>query len=169
MKPQARLPRHPAIRGLGAACSIAAVAGSLAFAAGADAAIPTSTYRANGDARDSTSTHDGRWSGSQAYAPGRSGVAGDLAFDLDGRSKIVMDGEVGLFGTEDARVSFSVKTTDRRLQSLVGKRQQCNNASPQGWWDVRLNESGVGVEFGGGEERRGGEGGSDGGEWEGGG
>ena len=106
------------------------------------------TYRATGNALDSTSTHHGAWSAAALYAAGRSGAPGDRSFELDGTKAIVMDGEVGRFDTSDARIALSFNTSSKATQSIVGKRAFCNHVAA-GWWDVRITATALVVEFGG--------------------
>jgi hypothetical protein len=133
------------------------LAGLLLVAAVAQAAsASTITYHADFNANDVSGTHDGTWVGTQSYATGFTGIAGDGAFAFGGDgSRIVMDKSVGAFGTLPATISFDIQTANALTQqSVMGERSVCGNAS-EGWWDIRQGFVGghpgaVLVEFGDG-------------------
>jgi YVTN family beta-propeller protein len=108
-------------------------------------------WLANGNANDLSGQHDGTWSGTEAYAPGASGAAGDQSFAFDGdNSKVLMDSTVGDFGTDNAVIAFDINTTSSASMSILGERtgDGCG-PSGNGWWDVRMGNGQFGIEFGG--------------------
>jgi hypothetical protein len=125
--------------------ALVAIAGSFSLAGTAGAA--TSTYLADGTAGDATSTHPGTWVGTPAYTQGDTADPSDRAFSFNGSQRIVMDGEVGRVRRDDVTISFAFKTTSPVHQSLVGKRDICDNPS-EGSWEVRSGPSDPGVHFG---------------------
>jgi hypothetical protein len=125
--------------------ALVALAGSFCLAGTAGAA--TSTYLADGTAGDATSQHPGTWVGTPAYTQGDTADPSDLAFSFDGTQRIVMDGEVGRVRRDDVTISFAFKTTSPVHQSLVGKRDICDNPG-EGSWEVRSGPNDPGVHFG---------------------
>ena len=63
--------------------AVTALCASAAFATAANAATTVSTYHADGNTLDSTSTHHGTWQGTPEYTAGRTGAPLDPALLLD--------------------------------------------------------------------------------------
>ncbi len=90
------------------------------------AASTQSSWPADGTATDVISGHNGTLQGGTTYGAGVTGQPGDQAFSFPGPSSFIStDNVVGNFGTDDATISFSIKTTATQLMELISKRPIC--------------------------------------------